>query len=139
MSGPIVVDTMIASAWLGKRQSQRRARWAPLLESSVWVLPFVVVAEMRFGAEVAAWGARRRGALDRLVDRAGVVPPLRTVTDASANIWMARNHSGSGPSALSPGVGDAAVACFNASAGTSVGHGVPEVVGEGVGDREMAG
>jgi len=47
MSGPIVVDTMIASAWLGKRQSQRRARWAPLVESSVWVLPFVVVAEMR--------------------------------------------------------------------------------------------
>ena len=49
----VVVDTMIASAWLGVRASQRRARWAPLLERSAWVLPFTVVAEMRFGAEVA--------------------------------------------------------------------------------------
>jgi len=98
MSGPIVVDTMIASAWLGKRQSQRRARWAPLLESSVWLLPFVVVAEMRLGAEVAAWGARRRGALDRLVDRAGVVPPLRTVTDAYVDLrsWCVSTGHGLG-------------------------------------------
>ncbi|MGI9118575.1 MAG: hypothetical protein ACR2G7_00305 [Acidimicrobiales bacterium] len=30
-----------------------------------------VVAEMRFGAEVANWGAHRRGVLDRLIGRSG--------------------------------------------------------------------
>ena len=47
MAEAIVVDTMIASAWLGTRRSQRQTRWATVLEASVWVLPFVVVAEMR--------------------------------------------------------------------------------------------
>ena len=70
------MDTMIASAWLGVRRSQRQIRWAPVLEQAVWVLPFVVVAEMRFGAEVAGWGVRRRAVLKRLVARVGVVPPL---------------------------------------------------------------
>lgn len=64
MSSAVVVDTMIASAWLGVRGSARKERWAPLLSRSPWVLPFTVVAEMRFGAEVAGWGARRRSALD---------------------------------------------------------------------------
>ncbi len=63
----IVVDTMIASAWLGVRDSPRKGRWAPLLSAPPWVLSFTVVAEMRFGAEVAGWGARRGGVLDRLV------------------------------------------------------------------------
>jgi len=45
MASAIVVDTMIASAWLGVRDSPRKARWAPLLERSPWVLPFTVVAE----------------------------------------------------------------------------------------------
>jgi len=62
VSAAIVVDTMIASAWLGVRGTARRTRWEPLLVKSIWVLPFTVVAEMRFGAEVAGWGARRRGA-----------------------------------------------------------------------------
>ena len=53
MATAVVVDTMIASAWLGLRASERKARWQALLERSAWVLPFTVVAEMRFGAEVA--------------------------------------------------------------------------------------
>lgn len=76
MATAIVVDTMIASAWLGLRESERKTRWQPLLEQAAWVLPFTVVAEMRFGAEVAGWGARRRGVLNRLIARTGVVPPL---------------------------------------------------------------
>ena len=98
MAEPVVVDTMIASAWLGVRRSQRQIRWAPVLEAAVWVLPFVVVAEMRFGAEVAGWGARRRGVLDRLVARAGVVPPLEEVTDAYVDLraWCVRTGHGLG-------------------------------------------
>lgn len=98
MTSAIVVDTMIASAWLGRRESPRKERWQPLLEQAVWVLPFTVVAEMRFGAEVAGWGARRRGVLDRLVARAGVVPPLDEVTDAYVDLrsWAVRNGHGVG-------------------------------------------
>lgn len=94
----VVVDTMIASAWLGVRASQRRARWAPLLERSAWVLPFTVVAEMRFGAEVARWGARRRAVLDRLMAHSGVVPPVEAVTDAYVDLraWCVRNGHGLG-------------------------------------------
>ncbi|CAN5455005.1 hypothetical protein BH18ACT3_BH18ACT3_07200 [soil metagenome] len=98
MPSAVVVDTMIASAWLGVRDSPRKARWAPLLSRSSWVLPFTVVAEMRFGAEVAGWGARRRGALDRLVAAAGVVPPLKEVTDAYVDLrtWCIRTGHGLG-------------------------------------------
>jgi predicted nucleic acid-binding protein len=98
MAGAVVVDTMIASAWLGVRASPRKARWEPLLSQSPWVLPFTVVAEMRFGAEVAGWGARRRGVLDRLVAAAAVMPPLGEVTDAYVDLrtWSVRAGHGLG-------------------------------------------
>lgn len=98
MSAEVVVDTMIASAWLGVRGTARRARWEPLLVKSIWVLPFTVVAEMRFGAEVAGWGARRRGVLDRLVASSKVMPPLVEVTDAYVDLrtWCVRNGHGLG-------------------------------------------
>jgi len=53
---------------------------------------------MRFGAEVAGWGARRRGVLDRLVARAGVVPPLAEVTDAYVELrtWCVKAGHGTG-------------------------------------------
>jgi len=71
---------------------------APPFEQAAWVLPFTVVAEMRFGAEVAGWGARRRGVLDRLIARAGVVPPLNEVTDAYVDLrtWAVRTGHGLG-------------------------------------------
>lgn len=98
MSAEVVVDTMIASAWLGVRSTTRRARWEPLLVKSIWVLPFAVVAEMRFGAEVAGWGARRRGVLDRLVASSRMMPPLAEVTDAYVDLrtWCAHNGHGLG-------------------------------------------
>ena len=98
MASAIVVDTMIASAWLGVRDSARKSRWEPALTRSQWVLPFCVVAEMRFGAEVAGWGARRRGVLDRLVASAKVMPPLVEVTDAYVDVraWCVRNGHGLG-------------------------------------------
>ena len=98
MATAVVVDTMIASAWLGTRDSARKTRWQPLLSRSPWVLPFTVVAEMRFGAEVASWGARRRGVLERLVFSSKVMPPLVEVTDAYVDLrtWCVRNGHGLG-------------------------------------------
>ena len=98
MAGAVVIDTMIASAWLGTSQSRRQARWAPVLQGAAWVLPFTVVAEMRFGAEVAGWGARRRGVLERLIQQSGVVPPLEDVTSAYVDLrtWCVRSGHGLG-------------------------------------------
>ncbi|MGB3053332.1 MAG: PIN domain-containing protein [Acidimicrobiales bacterium] len=98
MPAAIVVDTMIASAWLGVRHSARKTRWQPLLTRSAWVAPFTVVAEMRFGAEVAGWGARRRGVLDRLIASSKVMPPLVEVTDAYVGLrtWCVREGHGLG-------------------------------------------
>ena len=86
MEGAVVVDTMIASAWLGAKQTRRYSRWTNVLRDVRWVLPFVVVAEMRFGAEVTGWGPRRRDMLDRLVSRSGVIPPIEEVTDAYVDL-----------------------------------------------------
>ena len=98
MASAVVVDTMIASAWLGVRDSARKTRWQSVLTRSQWVLPFTVVAEMRFGAEVAGWGARRRGVLDSLVASSKVMPPLVEVTDAYVDLrtWCVRNGYGLG-------------------------------------------
>lgn len=89
---------MIASAWLGRTVSARRARWAPMLERSGWILPFVVVAEMRFGARVANWGTRRTAVLERLVANTQVSPPLPEVIDAYVDLrtWCANNGHGLG-------------------------------------------
>ena len=96
MPDAVVVDTMVASAWLGVRRSDRQARWAPVLESVAWVLPFVVVAEMRFGAEVAGWGSRRRAVLDRLIQSSGLIPPLDPVIDCYVELraWAAGHGHG---------------------------------------------
>ncbi len=92
----VVVDTMVASAWLDQRPSPRKARWQPVLAPVGWILPFPVVAEMRFGAEIAGWGAKRCHALDRLVNRTAVIPPIGEVIDAYVGLrtWAARAGHG---------------------------------------------
>ncbi len=80
----VVVDTMIASAWLGTSQSRRPMRWALVLQGVTWVLPFTVVVEMRFGAEVAGWGPRHRGVLETII-HASLAPLVK-----SSRSWSAR-------------------------------------------------
>ena len=89
---------MIASAWLGRTVSSRRVRWTETLERSSWILPFAVVAEMRFGASVAAWGHRRTEALERLVASTEVAPPLAEVIAAYVDLrtWCVREGHGLG-------------------------------------------
>lgn len=87
---------MIASAWLGTRQSERQARWAPVLEPARWVLPFPVVAEMRFGAVVAGWGDRRRLVLETLIHRSAIIPPLENVIDAYVEVRSECTKQGHG-------------------------------------------
>ena len=92
----VVVDTMVASAWLDQRPSARKERWQPVLAPVGWILPFPVVAEMRFGAEIAGWGATRRSKLERLVGRTVVIAPIGEVIDAYVGVrtWAARAGHG---------------------------------------------
>jgi len=94
----VVVDTMIASAWLGRTVSARRARWASVLTQAAWILPFTVVAEMRFGAEVAGWGQRRTESMERLIISAQIAPPLHEVIAAYVDLraWCVRTGHGLG-------------------------------------------
>ena len=96
MPQQVVVDTMVASAWLANRQVERQVRWLKVLAQALWVLPFVVVAEMRFGAEVAGWGPRRRARLENVIGHAAVIPPLEDITDAYVDLraWSVRNGHG---------------------------------------------
>jgi len=46
------------------------------------------VAEIRFEAEVAGWGDRRRGVLQTLIQRSAVIPPLgEVITDESGDLF----------------------------------------------------
>jgi len=98
MATAVVVDTMIATLGSVCGPPSARQGGRPYLNGSAWVLPFTVVAEMRSCAEVARWGARRRGVLDHLISRAGVVPPLDAVTDAYVDLrtWTVRTGHGLG-------------------------------------------
>jgi len=89
---------MIASAWLGRTISDRRARWASTLEGAAWILPFCVVAEMRFGAAVANWGVRRRSAMEGLIASASIAPPLEEVVGAYVELrsWCVQSGHGLG-------------------------------------------
>ena len=93
-----MVDTMVASAWLGRRTAAHRAKWAPLVEGAAWILPFPVVAEMRFGARVAGWGTRRLQAVDRLIAATQVSPPFDEVVDAYVELrtWCVAEGHGLG-------------------------------------------
>lgn len=95
MPEAVVVDTMVASAWLSQRPSERKARWAPVL-----------------GAEVAGWGARRRRALSGLIAGAGTMPPLPEVIDSYVDLrtWCARSGHGLGAKEHEAGRWVAAVA-----------------------------
>jgi predicted nucleic acid-binding protein len=58
----------------------------------------VTVAELRFGARLAAWGAERLQSLERQLARAEIVWPGPGLTDtyAALRAWCVRNGHGLG-------------------------------------------
>jgi predicted nucleic acid-binding protein len=70
----LLVDTGVFSAALGRR---RRAEYEPLvarLPGNQLTLAAQTVAELRFGALVAGWGAARRARLEAAIAATTVVP-----------------------------------------------------------------
>lgn len=73
--GPVVIDTGVFSARLGRRDSRLTDACRPILEGRPAIISFVTVAEIEFGAAVAGWGQARAQRLDSEPRRAEVVWP----------------------------------------------------------------
>lgn len=81
MTGAVVLDTNIASFVV--RRDSRLDRYRVHYDGQVVVLPFQVVAELRFGVRLAQWGPRRRADLERFISGCVVAP----YSDGLASVW----------------------------------------------------
>lgn len=96
--GPVVIDTGVFSARLGRRDNRLTAEYRSILEGRPAIISFVTVAEIQFGATVAGWGSSRLRRLDRELHRAEVVWPGPELIDAYVPLraWCVRNGHGLG-------------------------------------------
>ena len=78
---PRVLDTTIASLMLNK--SSLLTPYEPHLQNTTLFLCFQTVAEMRYGALKAQWGAARRNALEQFLSNFNIV----LYNDALAFHW----------------------------------------------------
>jgi predicted nucleic acid-binding protein len=69
-----------------------------VLEGRSALISFVTVAELRFGARLAAWGPRRLRSLDRELGRAETIWPGPELIDAYAALraWCVKAWHGPG-------------------------------------------
>ena len=93
---PVVVDTGIFGARLTPAGHHLAFQYRPLLAGRPAVLSFVTVAELRFGATLAGWGARRIRRLDNeLVQVQTVWPgPRQAAKYVELRVWCVRNGHG---------------------------------------------
>jgi predicted nucleic acid-binding protein len=95
---PVVIDTGVFSARLTLRTRPLATLYEPLIERRAALISFVTVAELRFGARLAAWGPERRQSLERQLALAETVWPRPGLTDtyAALRAWCIRNGHGLG-------------------------------------------
>jgi predicted nucleic acid-binding protein len=84
--GPVVIDTGVFAARLGRRDGHLRTEYAPLLEGRPAIISFVTVAEVRYGAKFAGWGSKRLRRLDHELARAEIVWPGPALIDIYATL-----------------------------------------------------
>jgi predicted nucleic acid-binding protein len=94
--GTVVVDTGVYGAPLTPKGERLTFLYRPLLIGRVAVISYVTVAELRFGAEIAAWGERRLRRLDADLAFAEVVWPDQRLTASYVRLrsWAVRNGHG---------------------------------------------
>jgi predicted nucleic acid-binding protein len=96
--GPVVIDTGVFGARLTLRTRPLATLYEPLIEGRAALISFVTVAELRFGARLAAWGPERRQSLEGQLALAETVWPGPDLTDTYATLraWCVRNGHGLG-------------------------------------------
>jgi predicted nucleic acid-binding protein len=96
--GPVVIDTGVFGAQLTPRTWPLGELYRPLVERRAALISFITVAELRFGARLAAWGPRRLGRLERELERAETIwpGPDLTGTYAALRAWCVKNGHGLG-------------------------------------------
>jgi len=80
--GPVVIDTGVFGAQLTRRTWPLGESYQPLVEGRAALVSFVTVAELRFGARLAAWGPQRLRKLDHELERAETIWPGPELIDA---------------------------------------------------------
>jgi predicted nucleic acid-binding protein len=93
---PVVVDTGVFGARLTSAGHELAFPYRPPLAGRPAVLSYASVAELRFGATVPGWGARRMRRLDNeLVQLQAVWPgPRLTAKYVELRVWRVRNGHG---------------------------------------------
>jgi len=96
--GPVVIDTGVFAARLTPSGSLLAARYRPLIEGRPAVISFVTVAELGYGARLAAWGPERLRRLEYEMARAEIVWPGPNLVEvyASLRTWCVRTGHGLG-------------------------------------------
>jgi tRNA(fMet)-specific endonuclease VapC len=97
--GPVMVDTGVFGARLTSRGRALASLYQPLLEGRPALISFVTVAELRFGARLAAWGPGKLTRLDYELSRVEeTVWPRPNLTDiyAALRAWCVRPGHGLG-------------------------------------------
>jgi predicted nucleic acid-binding protein len=96
--GAVVIDTGVFGAQLTRRTWPLGKLYRPVLEGRSVLISFVTVAELRFGAQLAAWGPRRLPSLDRELERAETIWPGPELIDAYAALraWCVKAGHGLG-------------------------------------------
>ena len=72
---PVVVDTGVFGADLSPTSKPLADLYADVLAGRNILISFVTVAELRYGALRAGWGAKRRNELEETIDAAKIVWP----------------------------------------------------------------
>jgi len=96
--GPVVIDTGVFGARLTPSGRLLATRYRPLLEGRPAIISFITVAELAYGARVAAWGPERLRRLEYEIARAEIVWPGPNLTEiyASLRAWCVRTGHGLG-------------------------------------------
>lgn len=96
--GPVVIDTGVLGARLVPSQRPLADAYRPLLEGRPHIVSFVTVAELRFGARLAGWGAKRLHRLEYELSRTEVVWPGPALAETYADLrtWCVMTGHGLG-------------------------------------------
>ena len=74
-TGPVVVDAGVFGADLSPSSKPLADLYADVLAGRNILISFITVAELRYGALRAGWGAKRRNELEETIDAAKIVWP----------------------------------------------------------------